>query len=161
MCFWRCSSSRIRLPMCICIMFAIYALGYRFLVCFPQPQKRKASEYRLLTAVVENTSTRKDQMLACKRTSAFVFLVALFEIFHVSVRSEQIANAMLIIFFQFVLCFRFMSYSCMLISFCKGAKYFLIVQIFKNARNRAMARLYMMIQKFMIVEALRATSVGK
>lgn len=36
-------------------------------------------------------------MLAYPRTFAFVALVALFEIFHVSVRSEQIANAMLLI----------------------------------------------------------------
>lgn len=36
-------------------------------------------------------------MLAYTRTFAFVVLVALFEIFHVSVRSKQIANAMLII----------------------------------------------------------------
>lgn len=57
-------------------------------------KKKKASKSRPLTAVVENTSTRKDIILADWQASPSVTLVALYEIFHVSVRLEQIANAL-------------------------------------------------------------------
>ena len=71
---WRRSSSRIRLPMCICIVVAICACGYRFLVVFQRPQKKEASKFRLLSAVVGKTSQGKTKMLASQRTFAFVVL---------------------------------------------------------------------------------------
>ena len=59
----------------------------------PTTTKKEASEFRLQSAVVEKPLQGKTKMLANTRTSAFVALVALFEIFHVSDWSEQIANA--------------------------------------------------------------------
>ena len=38
---WRRSSSRIRLPMCICIAVAVCALGYRFPICIPTTTDKK------------------------------------------------------------------------------------------------------------------------
>jgi hypothetical protein len=81
--------------MCICIVVAVWAMCYRFLEYVPTTTDKKEGEQsRLLTAVVELPLQGKTKILACRQAFLSVTLVALYEIFHVSVRSEQIANAM-------------------------------------------------------------------
>ena len=96
-CFWRRSSARIRLPMCICIVVAICALGYRFLVCFPRPQKKEASLSRLPVCGRGNYLSKERPK--CPPRGEHLHLSSLepclkFSTFQTG--SEQIANAMLL-----------------------------------------------------------------
>lgn len=106
---WRRSSSRIRLPMCICMIAISYITGsvpaYHVMLPIPCIISNDHRQKRRRAISSPNCGRRKyllriDKMLADKRAFAHLFSVKFtFEIFDVSVRSEQIANAMLLIVF--------------------------------------------------------------
>lgn len=127
---WRRNSSRIRLPMCICIVIAVCALGYRFPIRIPTTADKKRR--RAISSPVcgrGKLPSGIDKMLACRRAFAHLsFLNDLFEVFHVSYWSEQIANAMLLIVYL-------LQYNSFL---CHNVHYNLIAKlrfIFESAKN--------------------------
>jgi len=113
--------------MCICIVDAVCALGYRILINIPTTTDKKEGEQsRLQYAVVENYLLRIDKNARISTSiCTFVFRKITIEIFDVSYWSEQIANAMLLIVLVRSMFLVYVMFS-MLIMICKGTNYFSI-----------------------------------
>ena len=76
---WRRSSSRIRLPMCICMVVAICALGYRIHINSDDHRQKRRRAISSPNCGRGIPLKGKTKMLAYQRTFAFVVLGALNE----------------------------------------------------------------------------------